>query len=66
MGLVIILGALYPTYKFTNVISDLKDKIYGCLLLCRLLVVGPVLNWLPLCMYLFLRVHSLGHTFGYF
>ena len=37
----------------------------GCnfiFLLCRLLVVGPVLKWLALC---FLRVHSPGHTFGY-
>ena len=46
--------------------------MYLCiyLLLCRLLVVGPVLKWLALFMYLFiyvfLRVLSPGHTFGYF
>ena len=34
------------------------------LLLCRLLVVGPVLKWFALLS--FLRVHSPGHTFGYF
>ena len=41
----------------------------GCnfLLLCRLLVVGPVLKWLALLLLLcFLRVHSPGHTVIYF
>ena len=35
------------------------------LLLCRLLVVGPVLKWLALLL-CFLRVHSPGHTVIYF
>ena len=39
-------------------------------LLCRLLVVGPVLKWLALLLLLlllcFLRVHSPGHTVIYF
>ena len=36
------------------------------LLLCRLLVVGPVLKWLALLLLCFLRVHSPGHTVIYF
>ena len=45
----------------------------GCnfiFLLCRLLVVGPVLKWLALfmyvCMYVFLRVHSPDQTVIYY
>ena len=36
------------------------------LLLCRLLVVGPVLKWLALFIYLFLRVHSPDQTVIYY
>ena len=36
------------------------------LLLCRLLVVGPVLKWLALFIYVFLRVHSPDQTVIYY
>ena len=41
----------------------------GCnfiFLLCRLLVVGPVLKWLALFIYVFLRVHSPDQTVIYY
>ena len=40
----------------------------GCnfILLCRLLVVGPVLKWLALFIYVFLRVHSPDQTVIYY
>ena len=59
-----------------NLTDSDSDGINGCtgcnfiFLLCRLLVVGPVLKCLALfmyvCIYLFLRVHSPGHTVIYF
>ena len=55
---------------------EMVGFMYVCiyLLLCRLLVVGPVLKWLALfiyvciylCMYVFLRVHSLDQTVIYY
>ena len=42
--------------------------MYVCMyvLLCRLLVVGPVLKWLALFIYVFLRVHSPDQTVIYY
>ena len=59
------LEALLIPVNLTDSDSDGINGGTGCnfiFLLCRLLVVGPVLKWLALC---FLRVHSPGHTFGY-
>ena len=66
------LEALLIPDNLTDSDSDGIDGGTGCnfILLCRLLVVGPVLKWLALCIcvfiYIFLRAHSPGHTFGYF
>ena len=65
------LEALLIPVNLTDSDSDGINGGTGCnfifyLLLCRLLVVGPVLKWLALFIYLFLRVHSPGHTVIYF
>ena len=63
------LEALLIPVNLTDSDSDGITGGTGCnfiFLLCRLLVVGPVLKWLALFNYVFLRVHSTGHTFGYF
>ena len=63
------LEALLIPENLTDSDSDGIGGGTGCnfifLLLCRLLVVGPVLKWLALLL-CFLRVHSPGHTVIYF
>ena len=66
------LEALLIPVNPTNSDYDGINGGTGCnfiFLLCRLLVVGPVLKWLALLLLLllcFLRVHSPGHTVIYF
>ena len=63
------LEALFIPDNLTDSDSDGSNGGRGCnfILLCRLLVVGPVLKWLALLLLLcFLCVHSPGHTVIYF
>ena len=67
------LEALLIPVNLTDSDSDGINGGTGCnfiFLLCRLLVVGPVLKWLALCiylcMYVFLRVHSPDQTVIYY
>ena len=63
------LEALLIPVNPTNSDYDGINGGTGCnfmFLLCRLLVVGPVLKWLALCMYVFLRVHSPDQTVIYY
>ena len=64
------LEALLIPVNPTNSDYDGINGGTGCnfifLLLCRLLVVGSVLKWLALCMYVFLRVHSPDQTVIYY
>ena len=71
------LEALLIPVNPTNSDYDGINGGTGCnfiFLQCRLLVVGPVLKWLALfiyvciylCMYVFLRVHSLDQTVVYY
>ena len=53
---------LYSNFLPLNIV----DEYSIFFLLCRLLVVGPVLKWLALFMYLFLRVHSPDQTVIYY
>ena len=51
-------------------LTEAQVVILYSFLLCRLLVVGPVLKWLALCMYVciyvILRRQCPDHTFRYF
>ena len=63
------LEALLIPVNLTESDSDGINGGTGCnfiFLLCRLLVVGPVLKWLALFIYLFLRVHSPDQTVIYY
>ena len=53
------------TYSAFDGMAEAQVVILYFLLLCRLLVVGPVLKWLALCIYLFISPCSLSWPHRY-